>query len=155
VIRCGMCPWSSPVCTQAMSLPTQPSETAELARQATELHLQGRLAEAIECYRQLLRATPEHPRLHYNLGVAPYQLGNHPAAITAYNDALRLRPAYPEAWCNLGIAQTCGSLDAAIECYREALRLQPGSADIHSNLGNALQLRREKKCGRSPVMARP
>jgi len=69
VIRCGMCPWSSPVCSEAMSLPTQPSETAELARQATELHLQGRLAEAIECYRQLLRATPEHPRLHYNLGV--------------------------------------------------------------------------------------
>jgi len=155
VIRCGMCPWSSPVCSEAMSLPTQPSETAELARQATELHLQGRLAEAIECYRQLLRATPEHPRLHYNLGVRYTSWGT-TRLITAYNDALRLRPAYPEAWCNLGIAQkACGALDAAIECYREALRLQPGSADIHSNLGNALQLRGGKKCGHLPVMARP
>ena len=127
-----------------MSLPPLPAAAAALVRQAIDLHVQGRLAAAVDCYRQLLAQDHCYPQVHYNLGVALCGLGRFAEAAGEFHSAIALRSDYAEAWSNLGLAcKSCNQLDAAIAAYREAVRLQPALADAHSNLGNALHQRGE------------
>jgi Flp pilus assembly protein TadD len=103
------------------------------------LRKQGKLAEAVACYRQALRLKPDLPEAHYNLGAALLTQGKLGEAVAAYKEAIRLKPAFPEAHCNLGNALlTQGKPAAAVAAFKEALRLKPDLPLAHYNLGNAL-----------------
>ena len=100
---------------------------------------QGRLDEAISCYRETLRLEPDSPKSQYNLGVVVAAKGLPDEAINYYREAIRLKPDYAEALYNLGvILGKQGRTDEAIAYYREALRFKPDHADAHNNLGIAL-----------------
>src|SRR5256884_7014230 len=103
------------------------------------LDRQGKLAEAIEHYRQALRIQPDYAEAHSNWGVALGQQGKPAEAIEHFRQALRIQPEKAETHNNWGVALTQqGKPAEAIEHFRRALRIQPENAEAHNNLARAL-----------------
>ena len=101
---------------------------------------QGRLDEAVTCYRRALDLAPDSPEARFNLGAALQEQGRLDEAAACYRRAVELRPDYPEAHNNLGVVlKDQERLDEAIACLRRALDLAPGYPDAHNNLGIALK----------------
>jgi tetratricopeptide (TPR) repeat protein len=100
---------------------------------------QGRLAEAMEQFEEVLRINPDYAVAHNNLGNVLRQTGRLPEAIEQYRQALRTSPDNTAMHFNLGsvLLQT-GRVPEAIEQYRQALRISPDYAPIRYNLGNVL-----------------
>ena len=101
---------------------------------------QGKLDEAVACYRRALELKPDYAEAHNNLGNALKDQGKLDEAVACYRRALELKPDYAEAHNNLGNAlKDQGKLDEAVACYRRALELKPDFAEAHDNLGSALE----------------
>src|SRR5881296_1992354 len=100
---------------------------------------QGKLAEAIEHYRQALNIKPDHAVAQNNLGDALTKQGNLAEAIEHYRQAVNIKPDYADAHYNLGgaLAQQ-GKLADAIHHYQRALQITPDDADAHIHWGLAL-----------------
>jgi tetratricopeptide (TPR) repeat protein len=100
---------------------------------------QGRTAEAIYHYKEVLRISPYYVDAYNNLGNALKKEGQLPEAIDHYSEALRIDPNYEKAHNNLGnTLAKLGDTDAAIYHYSAALRINPDYVDAHNNFGNAL-----------------
>jgi len=111
----------------------------DLFEHAKALHSEGRLSEAIDCYRRVLAADSTAYRAFNNLGVALEAQGCFAEAIAAYRCALEIQPALPALYYNLGHAlQAQGCPEEAVDCYRQVLNLQPDHVAARYNLGNAL-----------------
>ncbi|HEX4328105.1 MAG TPA: tetratricopeptide repeat protein [Burkholderiales bacterium] len=108
-------------------------------QQGLLLHQQGRVAEAMAIYEQVLRNAPEHPdALHY-LGVACRQTGRTAQALDLLARAVRARPDAPMAHNNLGNARLAlGQLEEALGCFNRAIELAPAYAGAHNNRGGVL-----------------
>ena len=103
------------------------------------LHSQGRLNEALSCYRKALRLKPDMPDIHYNIAASLQSQGRLDEAMSHYHDAIKLKPDYTEAHVNLGILlQGRGRIDEAVSHYNRALQINPDSAEAHYNLGYVL-----------------
>ena len=101
---------------------------------------QGKLDEAVACYRRALELKPDFAEAHNNLGIAFKDQGKLDEAVACYRRALELKPDFAEAHNNLGNAlKDQGKLDEAVACYRRALELKPDYAEAHDNLGSALE----------------
>lgn len=72
--------------------------------EAVKLHQAGKLAEAVERYRVVLKATPGSLEARSNLGAALAALGRYQEAITEYKQALRTSPGHPALRLNLALA---------------------------------------------------
>ncbi|MCX8156413.1 MAG: tetratricopeptide repeat protein [Verrucomicrobiae bacterium] len=83
--------------TAALAAATPEEEFA----QANQLCEQGRYAEAIARYEQLLKAGQVSPALYYNLGTAHFRAGQPGRAIYALRHAERLAPRDPDIRANL------------------------------------------------------
>ena len=95
---------------------------------------QGKLDEAVACYRRALELKPDYAEAHNNLGDALQGQGKLDEAVACYRRALELKPDYPEAHNNLGNAlKDQGKLDEAVACYHRALELKPDYAEAHVN----------------------
>src|SRR6059036_794010 len=81
-----------------------------------ELDRRGKLAEAIDHYRQALRIKPDYALAHTNWGAALGRQGKPAEAIDHYRQALRIKPDDALAHTNLGLALTLqGKLAEAFE----------------------------------------
>ena len=101
---------------------------------------QGKLDEAVACYRRALELKPDFAEAHNNLGDVLKDQGKLDEAVACYRRALELKPDYAEAHNNLGVAfKDQGKLDEAVACYRRALELKPDFAEAHNNLGIAFK----------------
>jgi len=104
------------------------------------LRAQGRLDEALQCYRQALLIQPDFDEAQYCIGETFQALGRFDEALASYQQVLLHQPNLVEAHCNMGITlQAQGKLDEAVARYRKALLLRPSLAEAHVNLGNAMQ----------------
>ena len=93
-------------------------------------HQAGRLREAEELYRRVLKQEPRHADALHLLGVLSHQTGKIDMAADLIRRAIALRPDYPEAYNNLGnILKHKGQLDEAIAACRKAIALRPNYAD--------------------------
>ncbi len=98
------------------------------------LEEQGRLEEAVACYRRALELKPDDAEIHNNLGNVLKDQGKLDEAVACCRRALELNPDYAAAHNTLGNAlKDQGKLDEAPECYRRALELQPDYADAHGS----------------------
>lgn len=118
--------------------PGTPSAAAAVPRlfaHAQQLHLQGRLREAEELYRQALELSPRAAAPMHFLGLLCLERGDLQQADTLMSGALRLTRD-PLFLSNYGLLQSrLGQHAAAVELYREALARQPAYAEAWFNLG--------------------
>ena len=109
-------------------------------RTALAHHRAGRLDEAKELYRRVLRAEPDQADALNLLGVAVQDGGDTAEAVGLIRRAIAVNGGEAHYYTNLGNAlQAAGEVGEAIEVYRQGLILDPGAAKAHNNLGNALR----------------
>lgn len=112
----------------------------QLLAHAVTLHREGRIAEAIRGYRQILHRVPGHFDAMHLLGVARLQGGDCAGALPLLETAVRLQPANADAWVNLGNAlRESGQSDRALVAFDRALTLHPRLAEAHYNRALTLQ----------------
>ena len=68
---------------------------------AAEYYLDGRYAEALRLYNELLQEHPGHPDTLNDAGLTHYQLGNADRATACFAEALKHDPSYETAFFNL------------------------------------------------------
>ena len=82
----------------------QAQEPSVLFNRAVELQQQGKLNEAADEYRALLKLKPDYAEAHANLGAILARLGKYDEAVAAYESALKIAPHLTPILLNLGIA---------------------------------------------------
>lgn len=116
------------------------SGTTELEQQAVILLQHGKLRQAEEIYRSLIKAGSNNATVYGNLAVICGKTGRHEEVITLLRESLVIEPNSPETHNNLGIVlRQKGDLEAAIAAYTRAIELRPNNPATHNNLGNALR----------------
>ncbi|MEP7270932.1 MAG: tetratricopeptide repeat protein [Acidobacteriota bacterium] len=124
---------------RAGTSPAPTGQTDARFNRAVQLQQQGRLAEAADEYRALLKVKPDYAEAQANLGVVLAQLGQYDEAITAYDSALRLAPHLTPILLNLGIAHyRAGQFARAAETFRIFLERNPDSAQARQLYGLSL-----------------
>jgi tetratricopeptide (TPR) repeat protein/SAM-dependent methyltransferase len=113
---------------------------AQSLQQAVQFHQSGRLADAEQIYRSVIRIDPKQPDALHLLGVALQQRGNAKAAADYIGRAVALNPQASVFHANLAAAhKSLGELQEAKNCLEEAVRLDPEFTDAHYNLGTVLK----------------
>src|SRR5437870_5169643 len=112
----------------------QPSEQ-DLFKWGLAHHQAGKLADAENFYRQLLRRNPKrHDAIHL-LGLLAHQVGKHDLAAELIAEAIALEPDAPIYHNNLAEAYRAAGRHALAEPeYRRAIALSADYADAWSNL---------------------
>src|SRR5262245_20603575 len=88
---------------------------------------------------QLLKADPQNPSAHYNLGLAYYHLGSIGNAIRAFEKTVAFDDAYPGAHFQLAVCHyRRGAMSECARAARRAIELNPRSAPARYRLAMAL-----------------
>ncbi|MCT7971810.1 glycosyltransferase 61 family protein [Laspinema olomoucense] len=99
----------------------------------------NQINEAIICYNQALKITPNHPKSYLNLGVMWRKKGELDKAVALYQKAITLEPHLHLPYFNLGnIFLEQELLNDAIIAYLQTLMIQPYFESAYRNLGQAL-----------------
>ena len=107
---------------------------------ASTLKHQGKLNEAIDCYRKATELDPKHIGAYYNMGNTFIAHGKLEQAVDAYRKAVEINPNFPEAYNNMGVAfKELGKAAESLDCYRKAIATRPNYAEAYNNMGNALK----------------
>jgi tetratricopeptide (TPR) repeat protein len=120
-------------------MPQQAPETAAKFSRAVELQQQGKLKEAADEYRAVLKLKPDYAEAHANLGAVLARLGNYDEAMTSYQKALQINPGLTPIWLNLGILHYRASqFVKTVETLEKFLASQPGHVQARQLSGLAL-----------------
>ena len=107
-----------------------------MINQAITAHKEGRLEEAEQLYRAILKNQPTNLDVNNNLGVLLCALGRFDEAEASYRKAIELKPDYVQAHSNLSNAlKELGRFDEAETSCRKAIELKPDYVQAHNNLG--------------------
>ncbi|MCX7925805.1 MAG: tetratricopeptide repeat protein [Fimbriimonadales bacterium] len=88
--------------------------------------LQSEWGVAIEKFQQALKTRPNDFRIHYNLGIAAYQLRRYDEAEKHFKRTVELKPDYTTGWKSLGMTYEARGLpEHAIRAYSESLKREP------------------------------
>jgi uncharacterized protein (TIGR02466 family) len=132
--------WPQAEASAAKLLKVFPQDVALHNLHGSACSEQGKLAAAVESFRQAAMLAPQSPELQFNLAVTCGRLGRLEDAVAAYRRAVTLKPDFAVAHYNLGTAcKDLGRLDEAATSLRRAVALQPGYLAAHANLGAVLQ----------------
>lgn len=106
---------------------------------ALKHHEAGRLKEAIDAYRLILKTTPNNTDALHLMAHAMLQTGDTEQALRFATRAVTLAPNNPHYQLTLGtVYSQTGQHDKVLECYRRVLTLQPNSASAHFGIANTL-----------------
>ncbi|MGB7543625.1 MAG: tetratricopeptide repeat protein, partial [Burkholderiales bacterium] len=102
---------------------------------------QGKLDEAIACYRKAVELAPDYVDPHFNMGNIFIKMqGKLDEAVACHQRVLTLMPDSPIAHSNLGnMLVEQGKRNEAIACYQKAIELKPDFPEAYSNLGSVLR----------------
>lgn len=115
------------------------NESLAYKRRGNEFLAQGRLNEAIECYRQAVSINPDFAEACLNLGFALHGQQLFEEAETYLRQAIRINPQMEDAFYLLGnLAQKQGDLEVAIENFNRALELRPDFEIVYRDLYQCL-----------------
>ena len=114
----------------------QAAELLATFQQATVHQQAGRLPEAEQLFRRILRERPDHPDTNNALAIVLKDQGKTAEATAAFRRVVDIAPNAPAAHNNLGtILFAQDLLEQAEASYRRALALEPNMADALKNLG--------------------
>ncbi len=109
------------------------------SREANSLMAQGRFADAVSIYEQLVKALPANPGLRLNLGLALHMAGRDKDAIPHLEAVLKVQPSSIPALVSLGLARIqLGQPALAIAPLRKVAALEPDNPEPRGLLANAL-----------------
>lgn len=116
--------------------PKTPREMAEL--RASLLMVRKQYPEAIEAYKELLKAEPRNASLLNRLGMAYFNMSELDQAKKYYERAIKADKHFADALNNLGVVwYQKKKYRRAVSYYKQAIALRPELASLHSNLGYA------------------
>ncbi len=119
-----------------MDKKNEPLDIQAMYEKALSSHQQGDIEQALHLYSQLATYFPEVAGIHYNLGLAYFELEQFSDAVTSYSTAADINPEDPDIFYNLGLAcKKAAMYSEAERAYLKALALQPGDREILYNLG--------------------
>ena len=105
----------------------------------------GRLAEAQAAYERALRATPDSPFLHRELGIVERRAGNAEAALTHFRRAAELDPADAASLIQVGeLLEERQDFVGAEAAYRKAAAVEP-SSELSAKIAAASERAREAR----------
>ena len=115
---------------------------------------QETMAEAVEAYRQAIKAAPEWIEPHINLGTALFHLGRLVESRDSFCSAVKIDSRHALAHFNLGcICDRLGDGDSAIQEFRAALACAPTMAEAHLNLSLVYEKQNRKDESRHHLSA--
>lgn len=130
------------VLTFLFTLFLSPQQSVDLSAefsQAVTLQQAGKLAEAAEKYRAILKRKPDYAEAQANLGVVLGRLDRYEEAVTAYETAFKLAPQFVQIWLNLGILHyRANEFEKAINAFDKFLEAQPNNIQARQLLGLSL-----------------
>ncbi|WP_420472590.1 tetratricopeptide repeat protein [Noviherbaspirillum sp. ST9] len=136
-----------------------PSPSANIAlHHALGHHQRGRLKEAEQLYRFVLKTHPGHVDAGRNLLASMLKGGRYAEMESAALELVKDAPRFGIAWKGMGVAQLMQGKDA-VHAFRMAVQHLPDDAESLENLGLALkragQQEEAERCLRRAVMLNP
>jgi predicted TPR repeat methyltransferase len=102
---------------------------------ACELHEEGNQQEALSIYRELLQFIPQSPIIHFNMGLARFDLGDFEEAAKHYNIAGQESPEDPDIHYNRGLnLRRLSKYREAITTFSQAIAMGDKSIDTLYNI---------------------
>ena len=113
---------------------------ADLLKKGIELHKNGHIQAARDCYGSILVKLPNQPDALNLLGMLEASQDNGDVGLRLLRRAIDVKPNHVGALTNLGNAlQKMGDVDSAIICFERALSVKPKMPQAQNNLGIAYQ----------------
>jgi len=110
-----------------------------LLSQGYQLHRAGKLKQAAQCYKSVLKTSPHQPDALMLLGIVRYELGDLEQAVKTLSKAAKVAPSNPGVYFNLGLAQQArGRLKDASDALAKVLTLTPNDMKAEYCLGAVL-----------------
>ena len=107
---------------------------------AIELQGQGKIAEAADLFRKVLRTDVNNAAALYSLSLIALNAGKYDEALRLCEQGLRASPTFvPLRAIHAAIVQAQGHREAALQSYDEALRLDPDNVSVLQNSGVLLR----------------
>ena len=111
---------------------------------AIKLHENGKIDEAENIYRELLKTTPKNPDLLHLLGLIAHHKQAFSSAVDFIGQAVLLKPDFVPYTFSLAYAlQEWGKPFEALEYYQKIIKLQPDLLETWNNMGNIYRLNGE------------
>ena len=111
-----------------------------ILQQAIAFHQSGKLKEAANNYKLLLKNSPKDPELLTSLGMVALQLGNFNECIKLLGQSLLFAPTQPYVLSYRGVAlQELKRYKEALINYDRAITLKPDYIDAYYNRGNTFK----------------
>jgi tetratricopeptide (TPR) repeat protein len=106
---------------------------------AALMQSRGKLSDARDCWREVVRRDPELASAHSSLGETLMDLHDPAGAADAYAEAARLEPKVVASWMNLcAAAYDAGSLGRAAVAIQKATALAPQDAYLWNWQGRVM-----------------
>jgi len=119
-------------------------ESVKRYNKAVQLHLSGKLSEAIQAYKEALEVNPALAEAHSNLGLIFNQQHNYAQALSEFRKALAVNPKDAITYNGIGAALRAEhDLLGAIKNWQTAVSLDPKLATAHYNLGTAYEIQKD------------
>lgn len=113
----------------------------KLLKKAINRHNAGKLAEAVQLYKKILKQNPWHLDGNYMLGTLYAEQGQLAQAQVCLEKAAQIKSDSPYIQNNLGnVYRSQEKYAQAIQCFRRAIDLQPEMVQALNNLAVVLKL---------------
>jgi protein involved in polysaccharide export with SLBB domain len=95
----------------------------------------GKIADAIEAFKQATKLQPDDPQNHYMLGMAYSKSKDYKGSFESFKRAIRYWPDWPQAHFRLGIiAYVLGRTGDSVKAYNHLLKLESPLANSLSRI---------------------
>jgi tetratricopeptide (TPR) repeat protein len=119
-------------------------ESVKRYNKAVQLHLSGKLTDAIAAYKEALEVNSNLAEAHSNLGLIFNQQHNYAQALSEFRKALAINPKDAITYNGIGAALRAEhDLQGAIKNWQTAVSLDQKLATAHYNLGTAYEIEKD------------
>lgn len=113
-------------------------QAADLLQQGKQCLRQGKFAEAVDAFQQLIAVEPSHVVAHEGLANAHFALKNYESAVETFQQVSRLDPRQGRALINLGaVFNRMGEYGKALDALRRGLQKDRSIPQGYYNMGLA------------------